>query len=83
MTELSNCPHCGVSLLGEEIPEADRDTYYGGRTHFRRAIGVEVFSVYDGLLFWKCPDCGGSWHRWPEGHPLRAKAAPYVGEAAL
>ena len=39
---------------------------------------VEVPRVYDGGLYYQCPDCGGRWHRWPEDHRLRAVAAPYV-----
>jgi hypothetical protein len=72
------CPHCGASLLGSEIPEADRH-WYGGATHGRREVGIEVLGAYDGVLFWRCPDCGGDWHRWPEGHPLRERAAEHMG----
>lgn len=39
---------------------------------------VEICGVYDGGLFYECLDCELRWHRWPEGHPLRDKAAPYV-----
>lgn len=46
-----------------------------------RTIGVEIWGVYDGVLFWRCPDCGGSWHRWsPDDWPRLYKAAEkYVG----
>jgi hypothetical protein len=51
---------------------------------YSRVIGIEVSEVYDGVLFWQCPDCGGRWHRWPENGPYRAQAEPYVsGGAAL
>lgn len=36
--------------------------------------------VYDGVLYWSCPQCGGKWHRWPVGDRLRARAARFVGE---
>lgn len=49
-----------------------------------RTIGVEIWGVYDGVLFWRCPDCGGSWHRWSPDSWLRLyKAAEkYVGAPA-
>lgn len=35
-------------------------------------IGVEIQGVYDGVLFWACPDCHGTWNRWdPERDPYR------------
>jgi hypothetical protein len=72
------CPHCGVGLQGAPIPVEHRHLYYGGKTHFRREIGVEHPEIYDGMLYYRCPDCSGAWHRFPEGHPLRAKAEPFV-----
>lgn len=74
---MDNCPHCGVSLLGEPIPEARRELF-GGATHFKREIMVEVRGVYDGGLYFICPDCGHRYHRWPEGHWLRERARVYV-----
>ena len=74
-----NCPYCGVSLLGEEIP-LDKRHLYGGKTHYFRLIGIEVQGVYDGVLFYRCPDCKRAFHRWPEGHELRQKAEPFVFE---
>lgn len=71
------CPHCGHSLQGEAIPRDDRRAY-GHSTHYSRAFGHEIFGVYDGILFWSCPDCGKAWHRWPPGTELYARAAPYV-----
>lgn len=58
------CPNCGADL-----------TAPGG---YFRVIGVEVRGVYDGVLHWLCPDCGHTWHRWPDGHPYRQRAEPYV-----
>ena len=45
------CPECGVSWQGEEIPAESRH-HYGGKTHFRRVLGVEyahphLFRRYD------------------------------------
>lgn len=44
----------------------------------RSVIGVEVRRIYDGVLYWKCPDCGHPFHRWPQGDRLRAKAEEFV-----
>lgn len=54
-----NCPHCGVSLLGEPIPEKDLQ-HYSGR-YFKREIGVEDPDKYDGVYYYYCPDCKGEW----------------------
>jgi len=65
------CPHCAASLIGDPIPQASRDRgYLGDRTHYRREIGIEIRGVYDGVLYWQCPDCGRAWNRWSpkDGH---------------
>ena len=54
-----NCPHCGVSLLGEKIPDNIANNYPG--THWKREIGIEVPEGYDGVYYFKCPDCEGEW----------------------
>ena len=43
-------------------------------------IGVEVRGVYDGMLYYQCPDCGGRWRRFEEGHWLRARAEKYISQ---
>jgi uncharacterized protein with PIN domain len=63
----SFCPHCRTNL-----------SYTSEGREYSKVIGVEVQGVYDGTLFWMCPKCNGKWHRWPEGHPYRTKAAIYV-----
>src|SRR5678815_2706952 len=45
---------------------------------FGREILIEIPEIYDGGLFYMCPDCSGRWHRWPEDHHLYEKADPYV-----
>lgn len=49
-----------------------------------RTTGVEIWGVYDGVLFWRCPDCGGSWHRWTPNDRLRLyeAAEKYIGTPA-
>ena len=62
LPDKDNCPHCGVNLIGAEIPAEDRQ-HFGKATHFRRDIGIEYPEIYDGVLHWRCPDCGGEWAR--------------------
>jgi hypothetical protein len=70
-SELANCPHCGASLQGSPIPDRHNEPDatgkrpYGENAHYRREIGIEVTGVYDGVLYWRCRDCGGLWNRWP------------------
>lgn len=56
-----DCPHCGVSLIGDPIPEADRH-FFGNATHFRREIGV-YDRERDRTVAYRCPDCGKEWAR--------------------
>lgn len=84
-----NCPHCNSDLRGKEIPLEYLDKgYYGDWTeedgylgevprYYGREIVVEVRGVYDGGLYYLCPDCGKAWHRW-ENDYMRAKAQPYI-----
>jgi len=62
MKRLDNCPKCNVSLIGEPIPEESKE-FYGEVTHFRREVGIEVLGLYDGVAFWRCPDCNHQWDR--------------------
>lgn len=48
---------------------------------YSHGIGVVIRGVYDGTLFWECPFCGGRWHRFGEGDPLRARAEMFVSRA--
>lgn len=68
------CPNCSAHLEYEHI---DRD---GIRRDYSRRVGVEIGGVYDGILFWACPDCGGTWNRWPEDHPRWVVAERYRAE---
>lgn len=76
MTTLDACPHCGASLQGDPIPSDQVDFF--GAAHFRREIGVTVLGVYEGALYWTCPDCLWAWNRWPEDTPQHHLAAPYI-----
>lgn len=69
MTTPVTCPHCETSLQGDPIPQeyVDAGYYPPEVTHYDRTIGVEVRGVYDGVLYWACPDCGHGWPRWTDG----------------
>jgi len=75
MTRPDNCPHCGVSLIGEPLPSS---LYGGNETPWRREVGCEVQGAFDGVLFWKCPDCGGTWQRFDLTSPLHHVAKKYM-----
>lgn len=47
---MDTCPACGADL---------RDGTGS------RVTGNEVRGVYDGVLYWSCPDCN---HAWPRDH---------------
>lgn len=63
--DVDRCPHCGSNQRTDD-------------GEYRRTFMIEIRGLYDGGLFYECPDCQGRWHRWPEGHMLRRKADPYV-----
>lgn len=46
-----------------------------------KQIGIEISVAYDGVLFWRCEECGTNYHRFPEEFTgLRAKAEKYIKE---
>lgn len=52
---------------------------WGDRTHFSRLIGVQINGIYDGALYWACPDCSHAWPRWTDGASrLIAVSAEYA-----
>ena len=54
---MDNCPKCGVSWIGEEIPEKNRHLFEA--THWKREIGIDggYIGIYDGIVALFCPDC--------------------------
>lgn len=62
MREPRFCPHCGIDLYGEVVPGMVDDD--GKEQRFYRALAVEIWGVYDGVLFYACPDCHHTWHWW-------------------
>lgn len=61
VSKLDTCPICGVSWVGDPIPETHRQ-HYGGATHFRRLIAMYDVTL-DCTTQWKCPDCLTLWDR--------------------
>lgn len=83
MLKLDNCPHCGFNLVGDLIADmlgekVAIECYGGADQHWRKEVGVEVSGVYDGTLYYQCPECDGTWQRWAPGSGLHEKAAPYM-----
>ncbi|QWF78741.1 hypothetical protein [Amycolatopsis sp. CA-230715] len=60
-----------------ELTEDDVRCPSCSSVHF---LGVEIFGVYDGVLYWECGGCGHRWHRFPAGHHLHGRAVPYLAE---
>lgn len=58
-----HCPHCHASLIGEPIPEEQRQSgCYGNSTHWRREIAIYDRGK-DRTVAFECPDCGKRWER--------------------
>lgn len=54
--------------LSDEQLQAKIEVMYGPPPHkFSRIVGVELAynhpQHYDGVSFWRCPDCKKQWHR--------------------
>lgn len=60
---MDNCPKCGVSWIGEAIPEDIRHHYAG--THWKREIAIDggFLGIYDGIVALRCPDCNEEFPR--------------------
>lgn len=67
--QVAQSGRCFCLPYGERAPE---DRFYS------RKIGNEIPGVYDGTLFYSCPDCSARWQRFEEGHRLHAVAARYL-----
>jgi len=60
---MDNCPKCNASWIGGKIPD-DIAHHYDG-THWRREIGIDggYMGIYDGIVAYRCPDCGEEFPR--------------------
>lgn len=74
-----NCPNCGAWFKGKPRKDKPALHFHWIETHYSRLIGVEVRGVYDGILYWMCPDCGFAFHRFAEPY-WTDKAQPYIDE---
>jgi len=63
--DIFTCKFCDADLRGEPIPQKyiDAGHYPKGSTHYSRLIGIEIQGGYDGISYWKCPDCKAQWDR--------------------
>jgi hypothetical protein len=68
---------CGVSLLGDLIPDDERK-WNGWSTHYRREQGVETDAFPGVVLYWVCPDCHGAWTAFTGTGPIATAAAEAV-----
>jgi rubredoxin len=58
----------------EEIRKMVKESYGDPNAHFSRLVGIEDPNVYDGILFWQCPDCESKFQRFEETSPLGRRA---------
>lgn len=58
------CPRCRADFDGGPIPEEIRE-HYSPPYRWSRKIGIEISEIYDGVSYWKCPDCLYTWKRFP------------------
>ena len=73
------CPNCNSNLEGGLIFDTFMEQYgdedkaletaamYGATKtegHWGREIGIEIPGGYDGISYYKCPDCNAYWDRW-------------------
>lgn len=67
---MDNCPKCNISLIGGEIPK--EIAHYYTDTYWRRETGIDggMMGLYDGIVAFRCPDCG---HEWPRDKSEWAK----------
>jgi len=72
------CPHCNSNLegglifdtffkqYGDKEKALETAAMYGATEtegRWGRQIGIEVRGKYDGVSYWKCPDCETVWDR--------------------
>lgn len=55
-------PKCGTCFDNGDIPK-EHHHCYSAPYKWSKLIGVEISERYDGVLIWRCPDCGFMWHR--------------------
>jgi rubredoxin len=61
-------------ITDDEVREMVKKYYGDEKAHFSKLIGIEDPTIYDGCLYWQCPDCNVKIPRWSEKSPLFGKA---------
>ena len=56
-------PHY-VDLTDEQIKNKCIEYWGDSDKRLSKLIGIEVQGKYDGISYWKCPDCETYWDRW-------------------
>jgi Zn finger protein HypA/HybF involved in hydrogenase expression len=77
-SESQPCTYCNTLIETEAMSHAGNGC---DKCHSpNHVIGIEHPEIYDGVLYYYCQSwhCGHRWHRWPEGHELRDRAAPFI-----
>jgi|14_taG_2_1085336.scaffolds.fasta_scaffold53398_2 hypothetical protein len=85
-SEIPKASRCNESCdraAGDYNSECWKNHHYGHNKYFFKTVGVEVSGLYDGVLYWLCPECNGTWHRWPEGSELYGKARAYLDSSGV
>ena len=81
---VDNCPNCGLDFNDKDILQTFLDMghdcdkalkyamVYGwdfdNQICFRKEIGIET-NDYDGISFYRCPECGSWWRRFEWSNP--------------
>lgn len=51
-----NCPECGVSWIGNPIPD-DLKKEYNNRSHFTKLVAVPAKNNFSKIVAYECPGC--------------------------
>lgn len=62
------CPDCFSNL-----------SFWIGTNKYWKWVGIEVRGQYDGVLFWRCPECEADFHRFIVDDIRHTLAASYIG----
>lgn len=82
----NHCFSCGFDLSysvdTETFDDAGNSTGTE-RREYSHLLGIEISAIYDGILYWQCPNCNHRTNRWPEGHFLHDRAEHWIAQANL
>lgn len=49
-------------LSDKELEKRVKENY-GPPYRYSKLMGIEIMGEYDGVLYWRCPECLTAWHR--------------------